>query len=89
MWNLIVENYINELTQNRNRHTDFKNKLMVIKEEMFREEVNQESGINIDTLLYIKQITEKDYCIAQGTTQFFATTYLGKESEKEWIYLYV
>ena len=40
MWNLIVENYINELTQNRNRHTDFKNKLMVIKEEMFREEVN-------------------------------------------------
>ena len=29
------------------------------------------------------------YCIAQGTHQYYVKTYMGKESEKEWIYVYV
>ena len=40
----------------------------------------------------IKQITNtvvRTYCIAQGTTQYSVITYMRKESEKEWIYVYV
>ena len=29
------------------------------------------------------------YCIAQGTHQYYVKTYMGKESEIEWIYVYV
>ena len=40
------------------------------------------------TLLYIKQITNKDLLYSTGNyTQYFAITYMGKESEKEPIYL--
>ena len=32
----------------------------------------------------------RTYCIAQGTlTQYSVLTYMGKESKKEWIYVYV
>ena len=36
------------------------------------------------TLLYIKQITTRTYCLAEGTnyTQYFVITYKQKESEK-------
>jgi len=45
---------------------------------------------NIYTLLYIKYITNKS--LLQNTresTQYFVVTYMGKESEKEWIFEYV
>ena len=47
--------------------------------------VNQEFGINIYTLLYIKQITNKDllYIVYRYYMQYFIITYDGKESEKE------
>ena len=41
-----------------------------------------------DTLLYIKQITNKDILQSTGSsTQYSVMTYMGKESEKEWIYV--
>ena len=40
--------------QNRNRLTDFENKLMVIKGEGWGGGINYDVGINIYTLLYIK-----------------------------------
>ena len=47
------------------------------------EGINQEFGINIYTLLYIKQITNKDLPYSTGNyTQYFVITYKGKESEK-------
>ena len=48
---------------------------------------NQAFGINIYTLLYIKQITNKDlpYC-AENYIRYFVITYKGKESEKDYIY---
>ena len=52
-----------------NRVTDIENKLMVTRLERMGER-NQESGINMYLLLYIKQITNKDHSyprIAQGT----------------------
>ena len=49
--------------------------------------INQEFGINIYTLLYIKQITNRDLLYSTGNyTQYFVITYKGKESEKEYIY---
>ena len=44
---------------------------------------NQEFGINIDTLLFIKQITNKDQLYSTGnSTQYYVLTYMGQESEK-------
>ena len=52
--------------------------------------ISQEFGINIYTLMYIKQIINKDLLYTTGnSTQYSVITYMGKESEKEWIYVYV
>ena len=52
--------------------------------------INWEIGIDIDTLLYIKQITNKNLLHSTGnSTQFSVMTCKGKESEKEWITIYV
>ena len=56
---------------------------MVIKGEM-RGGINYKFGINIYTLLYIKQITNMDLLYSTGnSTQYFVITYKGNESEKE------
>ena len=45
--------------------------------------LTQEFGINIYTLLYIKQITNKDLLYSTGNyTQYFGITYKAKESKK-------
>ena len=42
------------------------------------------------TLLYIKYITNKDLLYnTENYTQYFIMTYKGKESEKEYIYVYL
>ena len=44
--------------------------------------------MNIYILLHIKQITNKDLLYNIGNyTQYSVITYMGKESEKEWIYM--
>ena len=49
---------------------------------------NQEFGINTYTLLHIKQIINRDLMqSAANSTQYSVVTYMGKESEKEWIYV--
>ena len=64
---------------------------MVTKGESDREGgLNWEIGIDIYTLLYIKQITDKDLWYSTGnSTQYSVVTYMGKESKKEWIHVYV
>ena len=63
------------------------NKLMVTKGGGG---IYQEFGINIYTLIYIKQVIDKDLLYSTGnSTQYSVITYMGKESEKEWIYVYV
>ena len=48
-----------------------------------------EIGIDIYTLLCIKQITNKDLLYSTGnSTQCLVIIYKGKESEKEYIYVY-
>ena len=48
-------------------------------------EINWEIGIDIYTLLNIKQKTVRTYCVAQGAL----LNTLGKESKKEWRYIYM
>ena len=68
--------------------TDVENKLMVTRGE--RGGINWEIGIDTYTLLYIKQITNKDLLYSTGnSTQYSVMTYMGKESKKEWTYVYV
>ena len=52
--------------------------------------MNWEIGIDIYTLLYIKQINKKNLLFSTGnSTQYSVMTYIGVESKKEWIYVYV
>ena len=52
--------------------------------------INWEIGIDIYTLLYIKQISNKDLLYSTGnSTQYSVMAYMEKESKKEWIYVYV
>ena len=49
-----------------------------------------EAGIKIYTPLYIKQIINRDLLYTIGnSTQYAVITYMGKESEKEQMYVYV
>ena len=79
----ILKNDTNEPIKDGNRLTDLENKLMVTKGEKWKGGINQESGDNIYTLLYVKQINNKDPLYSKGNyTQYFITD-MGKESEKE------
>ena len=61
---------------------DIENKLTVIKMEKGKRGINWELGINMYTLLYIKQITSKDLlCSTRNYTQYLAITDKGKEYE--------
>ena len=71
---------------NQNRLTDIENTLIVAERG---QGVNQEVGVNIYTLLYIKQINNKDLLYSTGNyVQYFVIAYNGKESEKEYICMY-
>ena len=52
--------------------------------------MNWETGIDIYTLLYIRKITNKDLLYSTGNTnQYTVMGYMGKESKKEQIYVYI
>ena len=52
--------------------------------------INQVLGINKPTLAYVTQITNKDLLHStENSIQYSVMTYMGKESEKEQIYVYV
>ena len=49
-----------------------------------------EIGIDIYTILYTKQITNKDLLYSTGNyTQYSVMTYMGKEPKEEWMYVYI
>ena len=52
--------------------------------------INWEIGTDIYTLLYIKQITNKDLLYSRGnSTQYSVMTFMGKESKKVVIGIYM
>ena len=63
--------------------------IMVMKGEKGGDEINQAFGINRYTVLYIKQITNKDLWFSTGNyTQYFVTIYKRKESGKQCVCIY-
>ena len=53
-------------------------------------EINQEFGINRYTLLYIKQLNNKELLYStRNYTQYLVINYNGKEPDKEYIYVYI
>ena len=51
---------------------------------------NWEIGVDIFTLLHVKQINNEDLLYSTANSaQYSVMTYMGKESEKEWIHLHV
>ena len=59
----------------KQKQTHIENKLMVIKGERWVGVMNQELEMNMYTLLYMKQITNKDLsCSTGNSTQYFVIT---------------
>ena len=89
-WNLIKmiqKTYL----QNRNRFTDFENKFKVTKaQEMLGGGMDWDFGIGICTLLYMEWLINEDLLHSTGNSpQYSVITFMGKVSEKEWMFLYV
>ena len=60
---------------------------MIIKGES-RVGINKVFGIHTYTLLYIKQVTNKDPLYSTGNyMQYFVITFKGKEFEKEYVHI--
>ena len=71
------------LFTNRNTVTDIESKPMVTSWERGGE-INKEIGIDIYTLLYIKQIANKDLLYSTwNSTQYSIMTHIRKEPKKE------
>ena len=52
--------------------------------------INWEIRIDTYTLLFIKQKSNENLLYSTGnSTQYSVMTYMGKESKKEWIYVYI
>ena len=55
-----------------------------------REETVRESGMDMDTLLYLKGITTKDLLYRTwNAAQGYVAAWMGGEFGREWIYVYV
>ena len=52
------------------------------------EEINCKIGVDTYTLLYIKQINKNLLYSTGNSTQYSVMIYMGKESKKEWMYVY-
>ena len=56
---------------------------MITRAEGWQVGIDQEFGVDMYTLLYLKQITNKDLLYSTGNSQYSAITYMGKEFLKE------
>ena len=74
--------------QNRNRLTDFENKLMVTKGDRCRGQMDWGLGLAYAHRGIWNDWAMGTYCLAQGTL-YSVIIYLGKESESEWMYTHV
>ena len=82
MWNL-KKNDTNELICK----TETDSQTQKIKGEVYGGGINQESGIDIYSLLYIIMINKALLYSTGNSTHYSVVTYTRKESAKEWIYV--
>ena len=74
--------------QKRNRLTDIENKLRVTKGERAGGGVNQKSGMSRHTLLHVRATANEDLLLQRrSSTRHSARPYMGKESDKGWLYV--
>ena len=82
---------MNLLTKHKETYTHIKETYSYQRGKGWGKGINQEFGINIYILLYIKWINNKDLLYSTGNyTQYLIITYNGNESEKEYnVYMYI
>ena len=86
MWNLKKKKDTNELIYKTEIDPQIQKTNLWLPKGKGKGGINQEFGINIYTLMYIRQITNKDVLYSTGNyTQYSVISYKGKESEKEYI----
>lgn len=84
------KNDTKELIHKTGTVKDFDTKLIVTKGDRLWEGIKWEVGTDIFPLLYIEWLGNKDLLYSPGkSTQYSVVTYMGKEFEKEWIYVYI
>ena len=89
MWNL-KKNYTNKLIYKTEIDSQTQKTNLQLPKVKGEGGINQEFGINRYTLLYIKQVNNKDLLFSTGNyTQYLVINYNGKEPEKQYIYVYV
>ena len=81
---------MNLFTKQKQTHRS-RNEIYGYQREMWGEVINQDVGINTYTLLYIKQMTNKDLLYNTGNyTQYSVITYMGKNLKKNgYMYIYI
>ena len=80
---------MNLFTKSKQTHR-LQKQTMVTKGERGGGGINQEVGINIYTPTYMKQIINNDLLYTTGDSiQYSVIIYMGKDSEKAWIYVYM
>ena len=90
MWNLKKMIQMNLVTKQKQIHRHRKQTYGYQWGQQGGGEINQEFEINIYTLLYIKQLNNKDLLYSIGNySQYLVINYNGKESEKEQICMYI
>ena len=87
MWNL-KKNDINELIYKTEQTNRYRKQTYGYQRGQWGGQINQGFGINIYTLLRIKQINNKDILYSTGNyIQCLVINYNEKESEKEYVYV--
>ena len=62
--------------------------MVLLKGKHGRGRIKWKVGIDMYTLLYVEQMSNKDLpCSTGKSTEYSIVTYMRKEPEKEWIYL--
>ena len=87
LWNL--KNYTNELTKQKQTQSLGEQASGCLKVGKVGGGIVRESGMDMYTLLHLKCITPRIYCILQETAQGYAAAWIGGEFEREWIHVYV
>ena len=89
MWNLKKE-ITNELISRKDRLTDFENFMVTKGDRWGMGGMDWGFGIGICTLSYIELLANGDllYC-TENSTQYSVIIYVGKESKREWICVYI
>ena len=87
LWNL--KNYTHELTKQKQTHSLGEQAYGCLKVGQMQAGIVRESGMDMHTLLHIKWITPRIYCILQETAQCYVAAWMGGEFKRELVHVHV